>query len=161
MKVEKQHTTEEKTNVLYVDDEAHNLVSFTATYRFKYNVFTAISGVEALSILEENEIHILITDQRMPGMTGVELLQRVIPSYPEILRILLTAYTDFEALKDAVNFGKIFAYMQKPWEEPILSKNLEEADAIIKKSREEKEYAVRLAIINEQFEFLLRQKLLS
>lgn len=152
---------EEKLNILYVDDEAHNLVSFKATFRLKYNVFTTLSGEEALAILKENEIDILVTDQRMPGMTGVELLQKVLPTHPDALRILLTGFTDFEALMAAVNNGKIFAYMEKPWKEPELSATLEEAATIIIKRKEEREYAERLALANNQFEFLLRQKLLS
>jgi len=63
--------TNKKINILYVDDEANNLMSFKATFRIKYNVFTAISGEEAKKILDNNDIHIIITDQRMPEMTGV------------------------------------------------------------------------------------------
>ncbi len=152
---------EEKVNILYVDDELNNLISFKATFRIKYNVFTAISGEEAIPILDENEIHVLITDQRMPGMTGVEFLEKILPNHPDPMRILLTGFTDFEALKDAVNIGKIMAYLEKPWLEKELSEKIEEAYAIYKKRKEEREYAERLALSNDQFEFLLRQKLLS
>jgi response regulator RpfG family c-di-GMP phosphodiesterase len=152
---------EEKINILYVDDEENNLVSFKATFRLKYNVFIALSGEEAIPILGDNEIHVIITDQRMPGMTGVKFLETILPNYPDPMRILLTGYTDINAVIDAVNIGKIMAYLEKPWKEAELSGKIEEAYTIFKKRKEEREYADRLAISNDQFEFLLRQKLLS
>lgn len=66
----------DKISILYVDDEENNLISFKATFRLKYKVYTATSGAEAIEILEKNLIHVIITDQRMPNMTGVEFLLR-------------------------------------------------------------------------------------
>ena len=80
-------------NVLYVDDEVNNLEAFRATFRRDFNVFTAISAKEAEGILDaENDIHILITDQRMPLKSGTELLAESVRKYPYQIRILLTAH---------------------------------------------------------------------
>jgi response regulator RpfG family c-di-GMP phosphodiesterase len=108
---------DKKITILYVDDEENNLFSFKAAFRLKYNIYTAISGNEAFKILNEQPVHIIITDQRMPGMTGVEFLEKVIPLFPDPMRILLTGYTDMSAVVDAVNKGKIFHYLSKPWNE--------------------------------------------
>lgn len=148
-------------NILYVDDEINNLISFKALFRLKYRVFTAEGGKAALEILENNDIHIIITDQRMPEMTGVELLESILERHPEPIRILLTGYADMNAVIDAINKGKIFHYLSKPWNEEELDETIQRAYAIFKKRLEEKETADKLLVSNEQFEFLLRQKLIS
>jgi len=107
----------DKISILYVDDEENNLISFKATFRLKYNVFIAISGADAIEILEKNLIHVIITDQRMPNMTGVEFLEKVIEKFTDPIRILLTGYTDMNAVVDAINKGKIYHYLTKPWNE--------------------------------------------
>ena len=153
--------TDKKINILYVDDEMNNLMSFKATFRMKYNVFTANGGEEAIKMMGENEIHVIITDQRMPGMTGVEFLERIIEKYPDPMRILLTGYADLNAVIDAVNKGKIFHYLSKPWNEEELDMTIQRAFDLYKKRKEEQEVTDKLAISNDQLEFLLRQKLLS
>ncbi len=153
--------TNKKINILYVDDEMNNLVSFKATFRLKYNVFTAISGQEAIALMDENQIHIIITDQRMPGMTGVEFLEKILEKHPDPMRILLTGYADLNAVIDAVNKGKIFHYLSKPWNEEELDMTIQRAFDIYQKRQEEKDKTDKLAISNDQLEFLLRQKLLS
>jgi len=151
----------QKIAVLYVDDEANNLVSFKATFRLKYKVYTAISGDEALKILEGNEVHIIISDQRMPNMTGVEFLEKVLVNYTKPIRILLTGYTDMSAIIDAVNKGKIFHYLTKPWSEDELSRTIERAYEVYLEKEKILALNEGLAKSNEQLEFLLRQKLLS
>lgn len=151
----------DKITVLYVDDEANNLVSFKATFRIKYNVLTALSGEEALTIMANKLVHIVITDQRMPNMTGVDFLEKVLEKYPEPMRILLTGYADMSAVVDAVNKGKIFHYLAKPWHEEELIATITRAyDAYLEKEKL-KEMNEKLAGSNDQLEFLLRQKLLS
>ncbi len=150
-----------KINILYVDDEMNNLVSFKATFRMKYNVQTAIGGEEAIRILDEHDIHVIITDQRMPGMTGVEFLESILDRHPEPMRILLTGYADLNAVIDAVNKGKIYHYLSKPWNEAELDATIQRAFDIYVKRREEQEITEKLAVSNDQLEFLLRQKLLS
>lgn len=148
-------------SVLYVDDEENNLLSFKATFRLKYNVFTAISGEKALEIIENNEIHVIITDQRMPAMTGVEFLEKVIDKNSDITRILLTGFADMGAVVDAINKGKIFHYLTKPWVEEELDLTMQKAYEIYREKKKITQMNDKLALSNSQLEFLLRQKLLS
>jgi response regulator RpfG family c-di-GMP phosphodiesterase len=152
---------EEKITVLYVDDEENNLFSFKATFRIKYQVLTAISGDEALKILAANQVHIIITDQRMPEMTGVEFLEKVLETFPDPMRILLTGYADMAAVVDAVNKGKIFHYLTKPWNEAELDLAINMAYEKYLEKLRLKELNAKLEVSNDQLEFLLRQKLLS
>jgi response regulator RpfG family c-di-GMP phosphodiesterase len=151
----------DKISILYVDDEENNLISFKATFRLKYKVFTAISGADAIKILEENVIHVIITDQRMPNMTGVEFLEKVIEKFTDPIRILLTGYTDMNAVVDAINKGKIFHYLTKPWNEEELDKTIARAYDIFLEREKIKQMNEKLEVSNNQLEFLLRQKLLS
>ncbi|MES2679563.1 MAG: response regulator [Bacteroidota bacterium] len=105
----------EKTNVLYVDDEGNNLEVFKGNFRRHYNVFTAGSADEARIILSTREIHVLITDQKMPVTIGTQLLEEAIKVYPQQTRILLTAYAESEAILDAFQRGLIFKYVLKPY----------------------------------------------
>ncbi|MBE2289190.1 MAG: response regulator [Chitinophagaceae bacterium] len=150
-----------KITILYVDDEMNNLISFKAVFRIKYNVLTAISGEEAIKILKTNTVDIIITDQRMPNMTGVEFLESILDEYPDPIRILLTGYADMNAVIDAVNKGKIFHYLTKPWNEEELDMTITRAYDVYRSRMEEKEMTQKLSLSNEQLEFLLRQKLLS
>jgi response regulator RpfG family c-di-GMP phosphodiesterase len=152
---------ENKIAILYVDDEENNLFSFKATFRIKYQVYTALSGDGALKILAEKPIHIIITDQRMPEMTGVEFLEKVLEKYPDPMRILLTGYADMEAVVDAVNKGKIFHYLAKPWNEEELDLTINRAYEKYLEKVQLKELNEKLETSNDQLEFLLRQKLLS
>jgi len=152
---------DKKINILYVDDEENNLMSFKATFRIKYNVFTAISADEAMDLLQTKPIEIIITDQRMPKTTGVQFLEKVIEKYIEPMRILLTGYADMNAVVDAVNKGKIFHYLSKPWNEEELDMTIERAYEVFKKNKEVKEMNEKLGVSNDQLEFMLRQKLLS
>ncbi len=102
--------------LLIVDDEKEILRSLTLTFADDYAVFTASSGAEALEILEKQEIALVIADQRMPVMTGAELLERVFQINSNIIRIILTGYTDTASLIQAINKGHIYQYITKPWE---------------------------------------------
>ena len=148
-------------NVLYVDDEIHNLNSFRAVFRRSYNVFTAISADEGRKILKENEIHLIITDQRMPEMSGIEFLETIIPDYPNIPRVLLTGYTDISAVIDAINRGSVYKYVQKPWSEEELRATIESALNLHFEIKSKEELTDKLLVTNEQMEFLLRHNSLS
>ncbi len=151
----------EKFNVLYVDDEMNNINSFKATFRRDFNVFIASSGKEGLEILKNKSIHIIITDQRMPEMTGVEFLVEVLKLYPDTIRILLTGYSDLNAVVDAVNKGQIFYYVNKPWDEQQLRIIINNGYEIFSLREKNKILMDKLMVSNDQLEFLLRQKLIS
>jgi len=148
-------------NVLYVDDEQNNLLSFKAAFRREFNVYTAISGHEALEIVKNEDIDIIITDQRMPNMTGVEFLQHVIPIAPNPIRILLTGYSDINAVVDAINKGEVYRYLTKPWDNEFLKTTIRQAHEVFMLRKENERLIDELKRANEQLEFYLRQKLLS
>ncbi|MFO0689426.1 MAG: response regulator [Myxococcota bacterium] len=103
--------------ILIVDDEEAILETLTFTFMDHYEVLTTSDPEAALSILEANQpVAVIITDQRMPGMTGVELLRRVYERFPETVRIILTGFADSEATIQAINDGHIYGYVNKPWE---------------------------------------------
>ncbi|MFK7970733.1 MAG: adenylate/guanylate cyclase domain-containing protein [Bacteroidia bacterium] len=119
--------SKKKWNVLFVDDEPDNCLVFKSTFRRSYNVFTASSGEEGLEILGREKIHLILTDQRMPGMTGVEFLTKLVPLYPEPMRIVVTGYSDIEAVINAINNGQVFRYILKPWNDTELDGVMQQA----------------------------------
>ena len=120
---------EEGSTVLYVDDELLNLRVFEANFRSRLNVVTCLSGREALEIISQrgSDIGVLIADQRMPEMTGVELLERVRVLAPDVQRMLITAYSEMQSVIDAVNRGQVTRYFVKPWVKEELLAALEDA----------------------------------
>ncbi len=150
-----------KINILYVDDEVHNLQAFKATFRRDYNVFIAESGIEALKIFDNQHLDLILTDQRMPEMTGIEFLMEVQKINPEPMRILITGYSDINAVIDAINKGQVYRYLNKPWQEDELRATIESAYEVFRLRRENKELIEKLERANDQLEFLLRQRLLS
>jgi DNA-binding NtrC family response regulator len=119
--------------ILIVDDEAANLRALERLFRNEYIVFTAESGAEALAVVEQHDIALLISDQRMPGMTGIELLQNTVQLRPHMVRILLTGYTDAGTLIEALNCGHVYRFVTKPWNNEdlrmIVSRALEHFEA--------------------------------
>jgi DNA-binding NtrC family response regulator len=101
--------------IMIVDDEAANLRLLERLFRNDYAVITAESGAEALQLLAQHDVALLITDQRMPGMTGIELVQHTAALRPHMVRIILTGYTDIESLVEAINGGHVYKYVTKPW----------------------------------------------
>jgi len=116
-----------KFSILYVDDEEHNLISFKATFRKDYDIHTALSGEEGLEIMRNNEIKLLITDQRMPEMTGIQFLEKTLPEFPDTIRMILTGFSDMEVIIEAINSGRIFRYINKPWDESELKMTIDNA----------------------------------
>ncbi len=104
--------------ILCVDDEIDNVEALERLFRKKYTVLKATSGANALQLLDHNpgQVALIITDQRMPEMTGVEFLQKTLKDFPDTVRILLTGYTDLESVIAAVNQGQIYRYLTKPWD---------------------------------------------
>lgn len=105
-----------KRTILLVDDEPDSLEPIGVLLEQEYHVLTATNGPEALDVLEGAAVEVIIADQRMPGMTGVELLAQVRQRYPGIVRLILTAYADFDAMIQAINEGQVYRYIIKPWD---------------------------------------------
>lgn len=124
-------TSTKKTGVLYLDDEENNLVSFRAAYRRHFKVHCAQTVQEALAILRDEDIDIIVTDQRMPEMTGVEFLASVTPLFPDSIRMILTGYSDVESIIKAINTGQVFRYITKPWDEQELLITLNNAANLV------------------------------
>lgn len=117
-----------KPKILVVDDEPDNLALLYRTFRRDYQVLKAESGPAALTILaEEPGIAAIVSDQRMPMMSGTEFLSLTAVQYPDIIRIILTGYTDVEDLVEAINSGKVFKYVTKPWEAEHLQEVVRQA----------------------------------
>ena len=101
--------------ILLVDDDIGNLENMLFALELSFDIITASSGNEAMEILAREKIAVIVTDQRMPGMTGTELLKRVKETYPHIIRILITAYSDIDAAVMAINKGDIYRYIKKDY----------------------------------------------
>jgi len=152
---------EGKINILYVDDEVNNLVAFKANFRTLYDVYIAESAEEGFKILRSTKIHIIITDQRMPNMTGVQFLEEVIKEFPDPIRILLTGYSDIQAVVEAINKGQVYRYIMKPCLMDELKITIANAYEVYALKEENRELMKSLLRANEQLEFMLRQRLLA
>ena len=148
-------------NVLYIDDEMDNLTSFRATFRRNFNITTADSADAAIPILENETIHVILSDQRMPKMTGIEFFEKIQTIHPDPIRILITGYTDINAVIDAINRGQVYKYLSKPWVEDDVKIFVEKAYEVYKLRKENVELTNKLIDINKKLEFLARQNLLS
>ena len=107
--------TGERPKILFLDDEERILNALGALFRYKYQVFTATTGEQALAILRRCRVHVVVSDQRMPGMTGVEFLRQAKMVSPNTVRILLTGFSDLSAIIDSVNDGEVYRFLNKPW----------------------------------------------
>lgn len=116
-----------KFTVLYVDDEQDNLLAFRSVFRRYFNVFTASGGSEALDLLKDQAVHLVLSDQRMPNMTGIELLEYVNTQYPSIVKMIVTGYSEMEPILAAVEQGRVAQYITKPWKVEELKSILENA----------------------------------
>lgn len=117
-----------KYTVLFVDDEINILQSLKRVFRKEsYKILTASSGKEGLEILEKNPVNLVISDNRMPEMTGVEFMAQVKERFPTIMRIALTGYTDVNSITAAINEGNIYKFILKPWEDDQLKDAVREA----------------------------------
>lgn len=115
-------------NVLLVDDEQNIINALNRLFRrVGYQIFTANSGAEGLTILADNSIDLIISDMRMPHMDGAEFLAKASDAWPETMRLLLTGYSDINATIDAINKGKIYGYLSKPWNENELLLTVKQA----------------------------------
>jgi class 3 adenylate cyclase/ActR/RegA family two-component response regulator len=144
-------------NILYVDDEINNLNSFRAALRRNYNVFTAESGEEGIDIISKNDIHVVVTDQRMPNMTGVQFLQHI-PGDQDNIRIILTGFSDIESIIEAINTGKVYRYITKPWDKEELKITIDNAVETVMLRRNNKKLISELQANNEHLEEKVRSR---
>jgi response regulator RpfG family c-di-GMP phosphodiesterase len=114
--------------LLLVDDEGNIIKALSRLLRRDgYQILTACSGAEGLELLEQNTVGVIITDQRMPQMTGSEFLFQVKERYPDTVRIVLSGYTELRSITDAINQGAIYKFLTKPWDDQLLRDNIDEA----------------------------------
>ncbi len=151
----------ERPKVLYLDDDDSNLVSFRANFRDQFDVFTTNNPVEAYTMIGEHKIQIVITDHNMPSMSGVEFLESISDHYPDVQRILLTGYTELVPVMEAINKGKVFRIIAKPFNMKEISRMVIEAWEQFRIVFERERLIQQLKKQNQQFEFILRQRLLT
>jgi len=117
----------QKEPILYVDDEQENLTGFKYSFMFDFEVYTALTVEEAYRILAETNIKVVVSDHKMPVMTGAEFLKDISEKYPDIIRIMLTAYSDVNIALKAINEGKVYQYLTKPWNKEDMGIHLKTA----------------------------------
>jgi serine/threonine-protein kinase len=120
----------QRPRVLFVDDEERILNALKNIFRSRYHVLTAANGQEALEFIKKFRIPVIVSDQRMPGMLGVELLRRARELSPDSVRILLTGYSDLASIVGSINDGEVYRFISKPWDNQELQKVIAEAVAI-------------------------------
>ena len=138
--------------MLIVDDERDILQTLSLTFEEDYDVFQAGSGAEGLAILERQEIALIIADQRMPEMTGVEFLERSIAKRPQAIRMILTGYTDTASLIRAINAGRIYRYITKPWDRNELKITVKRAFESYELTIENQRLLKELQVANERLQ---------
>jgi CheY-like chemotaxis protein len=118
----------DQRTLLLVDDEPHICAALARMLRPDgYSILTANSGSEGLELLSVNPVQVIISDQRMPGMSGTEFLDTVRQLYPDTVRIILSGYTDLAVVTDAVNRGAVFKFLTKPWDDEMLRETVRDA----------------------------------
>jgi response regulator RpfG family c-di-GMP phosphodiesterase len=152
--------------LLLVDDE-ENITSALVRLlrRDGYNILRANSGEAGLELLAQNDVGVIISDQRMPGMSGVEFLSKVRDAYPDTVRIVLSGYTELNTVTDAINRGSVYKFLTKPWEDELLRANVQEAFQRYEMRRENVRLAKELedangelTLINHQLEQRVEEK---
>ena len=156
-------------NVLFVDDEENILHSLKRLLRKEgYRIHTATNGSDGLEILNNQDVHLVVTDQRMPEMSGTEFLAKVKEKYPEVIRIVLSGYTEVDSITESINKGHIYKFMLKPWNDQNLKLEIKQAleqydlmqvnktlhEKVIQKNEELKK-------INENLEMMVKERTLD
>jgi len=141
-----------KHTLLVVDDEPDVVKSVQDLLRFDYKVLGATRAADALKLLREQPVHVVLSDQRMPEMTGVEFLRQLREQFPDTVRLLITGYADIRAVIDAINQGNVYRYITKPWEPEELQAVIREAVERYELVAERKRLMEELRQKNEQLE---------
>ena len=156
----------EKNTLLFVDDEVNIIAALKRVFRKTgYEIHTASSGEEGLDILKQHPVDLVMSDQRMPGMTGVEFLKKVKELYPHTLRIVLSGYSEIGTIASAINEGEVFRFVSKPWNDEELKQTIEHSleqhelrtqnALLLEKVKEQNE---KLRLLNEDLERLVQER---
>jgi two-component system NtrC family sensor kinase len=143
--------------VLYVDDEPENLRIFELAFKREFSVLTATSGDEGLERLNREPVALVLSDHRMPGMTGVEFLSRVHDLDPKTVRILVTAYGDARTLGDAINSGAIYKFVSKPWQPDEMRMTVQRGIDVYALDRERDQLVRELTLLNRSAKALTQE----
>ncbi|HPM76641.1 MAG TPA: diguanylate cyclase [bacterium] len=158
----KENARLDKHHILIVDDEEENLDLLVSTLRRGNKIFKARSGEEALEILKTEQVHLVITDQRMPGISGIELLSILQERHPETGRMLITGYGDMQTAVDAINKGQVQRFVSKPWDpaaiKEMVAQELERYDLVDEKKRLTNDVIDKNRELEEVNEILVEQK---
>lgn len=147
----------ERTLLLVDDEEGITASLYRLLRRDGYTILRANSGQEGLDLLVQNKVGVIISDQRMPGMTGVEFLSKVKEMYPDTVRIVLSGYTELNSVTDAINRGAIYKFLTKPWEDDLLRANIEEAFHRYEMKMENARLSDELQDANEELQNINRE----
>jgi DNA-binding NtrC family response regulator len=138
-------------SLLIVDDEPQMLRALKRFFVDEgYQTFTAENGNDALKILSQSAIQVVISDNQMPGMTGSELLRHIKKDYPKIIRIILSAQADFEAIKEAINEGSIYKFISKPWNDDFLRQSVRQAFLLYAQHNQVNTVSINGKLISEE-----------
>ena len=144
-------STVSKPPILIVDDEPDVLFSLKGLLRHEFELHTAESGDEALQILAEHAIHVIMTDQRMPGMSGTELMLQAREKYPDAIRVVFTGYADIKAVVEAINTGGLYRYITKPWDPDELIETLHTAAKRYREDVAKRQFAADVQSFFQEF----------
>jgi len=143
---------ENRPRLLYLDDEEQNLVAFKALFRRDYEIFTTTSPQEAVAYLAEHEVQVMLSDQKMPEVSGVEFFELTLAEFPYAVRVLVTGYADMDAVIDAINKGQVYRYVAKPWNENDLRICINNAIDKYEREKELRQKTARLEKANGELE---------
>lgn len=145
--------------ILLVDDEENILSAMRRVLRREgYQILTAGGGKEGLALLADNAVDVIVSDQRMPNMTGVEFLRQAKVLYPDTVRIVLSGYTELQSITDAINEGAIYKFLTKPWDDELIRANIAEAFRHKELGDENGRLSSELALANQSLRLLLAEK---
>ena len=139
--------------LLLVDDEENILSSLTRLFRREgYTILRANGGQEGIEVLKKNHVGVIVSDQRMPEMTGVEFLGKVKLTHPDTVRIVLSGYTDLKSITEAINEGSIYKFLTKPWDDELLKAHVAEAFERYEMKRDNVQLTEKLIAVNTSLE---------
>ncbi|HEV3116436.1 MAG TPA: response regulator, partial [Gemmataceae bacterium] len=151
-------STNHKCALLVVDDEPYILTTLSALLAPDFEVYTADCGETAQKIFQQHRIDLILTDQKMPRMSGVQLLEWVRESYPQTIRLLMTGFAELEDAVEAINRGKVYRYLFKPWRVDELIQVLREACQRFKLERQNEELLDQLRRAKQELEHRVQER---